>query len=105
MAHNPYLYIAVVALVTYLIRVLPLTLIRKEIKNRFIRSFLYYVPYVTLAAMTFPAIVYATDSAWSGLAALVAGILVAWFSGNLFLVALSACGVVFVVEMVMKMAG
>lgn len=105
MAHNPYLYIAVVALVTYLIRVLPLTLIRKEIKNRFIRSFLYYVPYVTLAAMTFPAIVCATDSAWSGLAALVAGILVAWFSGNLFLVALSACGVVFVVEMVMKLVG
>ena len=54
MEHNVYLYIAVVALVTYLIRVLPLTLIRREIKNPFLRSFLYYVPYVTLAAMTFP---------------------------------------------------
>lgn len=97
--HNMYLYIAVVALVTYTIRVLPLTLIRKEIKNQFIRSFLYYVPYVTLAAMTFPAIVYATDSIWSGVAALVIGILVAWFSGNLFLVAISACAVVFLVEL------
>ena len=96
---NMYLYIAVVALVTYAIRVLPLTLIQKEIKNQFIRSFLYYVPYVTLAAMTFPAIVTATDSIWSGIAALVVGILVAWFSGNLFLVAISACSVVFLVEL------
>lgn len=94
-----YLYIAVVALVTYAIRVLPLTLIQKEIKNKFIRSFLYYVPYVTLAAMTFPAIVTATDSIWSGVAALVVGVLVAWFSGNLFLVAISACSVVFLVEL------
>ena len=97
--HNTYIYIAIVALVTYLIRVLPLTLIRKEIKNRFIRPFLYYVPYVALAGMTFPAIVHATDSIWSGVAALVVGVLVAWFSGNLFLVALSACGVVFLVEL------
>ncbi|MGM9565556.1 AzlD domain-containing protein [Evtepia sp.] len=96
---NMYLYIAVVALVTYAIRVLPLTLIQKEIKNKFIRSFLYYVPYVTLAAMTFPAIVTATDSIWSGIAALVVGVLVAWFSGNLFLVAISACSVVFLVEL------
>lgn len=96
---NMYLYIAVVALVTYAIRVLPLTLIQKEIKNKFIRSFLYYVPYVTLAAMTFPAIVHATDSIWSGIAALVVGVLVAWFSGNLFLVAISACSVVFLVEL------
>ena len=101
MEHNVYLYIAVVALVTYLIRVLPLTLIRREIKNPFLRSFLYYVPYVTLAAMTFPAILHATDSLWSGLAALVAGVLVAWFSGNLFLVAASGCVVVFLVELLL----
>lgn len=56
MEHNIYIYIAVMAIVTYAIRVLPLTLIRKEIKNPFIRSFLYYVPYTTLAVMTFPAI-------------------------------------------------
>ena len=66
MTGNPYLYILVTAGVTYLIRTLPLTLIRKEIKNRFLRSFLYYVPYVTLAVMTFPAIISATGSVWSG---------------------------------------
>ncbi len=101
MTHNTYLYIAIVALVTYLIRVLPLTLIRREIKNQFLRSFLYYVPYVTLAAMTFPAIIHATGSVWSGLAALVVGVLVAWFSGNLFLVAASGCVVVFLVELLL----
>ena len=58
-------YILVMAGVTYLVRVLPLTLIRKEIKNQTIRSFLFYVPYVTLAVMTFPAILTATGSIWS----------------------------------------
>ena len=96
---NVNLYIAIMAGVTYLIRVLPLTLIRKPIRSVFLKSFLYYVPYVTLAVMTFPAIVTATDSIWSGIAALVVGILVAWFSGNLFLVAISACSVVFLVEL------
>mgnify|MGYP000088469515 FL=1 len=62
MKHNIYIYILVMFAVTYLIRVLPLTLIRKEIKNKTIRSFLYYVPYVTLAVMTFPAIMEATNS-------------------------------------------
>ena len=99
MTHNVYLYIAVIALVTYLIRALPLTLIRKEVKNRFLRSFLYYVPYVTLAVMTFPAMVHATNSIWSGVAALAVGVLVAWCSGNLFFVAFSACAVVFLVEL------
>ena len=96
MTHNNYIYILVVAVVTYLIRVLPLTLIRREIKNRFLRSFLYYVPYVTL-----PAILHATDSMWSGLAALIVGVLVAWFSGNLFFVAAAGCVVVFLVEMLL----
>ena len=99
MQHNPYLYIAVMAGVTYLIRVLPLTLIRKEIKNKTIRSFLYYVPYVTLAVMTFPAILDATGSMWSGAAALVAGIVLAWYGGSLFQVAVTACAVVFVLEL------
>ena len=65
MSHNIYIYILVMAGVSYLIRMLPLTLIRKEIKNKTIRSFLYYVPYVTLAVMTFPAILSATGSVWS----------------------------------------
>lgn len=84
MQHNVYIYILVMGIVTYLIRVLPLTLIRKEIKNRFIRSFLYYVPYVTLAVMTFPAILDATGSTASALAAFIAAILIAWFGGSLF---------------------
>ena len=99
MTHNNYIYIAVMALVSYTIRILPLTLIRKPVKNRFIQSFLYYVPYVTLAVMTFPAMIYATDHLWSGIGALVVGVLVAWCSGNLFLVASSACAVVFLLEL------
>ena len=75
----------------YAIRVLPFLILRKEIKNRFIRSFLYYVPYVTLAVMTFPSIVTATDSLAGGIAALVVGIAVAWFGGNLIVVAGCCC--------------
>ena len=81
---NIYVYIFTMALTTYLVRVLPLTLIRKEIKNPFIRSFLYYVPYVTLAVMTFPAVIHATDSLWSGVAAFAVGVVTAYISGNLF---------------------
>ena len=99
MNRNPWAYIAVVALVSFLIRVLPLTLIRKEIKNRFIRSFLYYVPYVTLAVMNFPAMVQATGSLWSGAAALLAGIVLAWCGAGLFPVAVLCCAVVFVIEL------
>ena len=94
-----YLYIGIMALVTYLIRVLPLTLIRKEIKNRTIRSFLYYVPYVTLAVMTFPAIVEATQSPLAGAVALVVGIAAAWFGASLFQVSVACCAVVFVIEL------
>ena len=71
MNHNIYIYIFVMAAVTYLIRMLPLTLIRKEIKSTYIKSFLYYVPYVTLAAMTFPAILSATANIWSALAGFI----------------------------------
>ena len=98
MQHNPYIYIAVMAGVTYLIRVFPLTLIRKEIKNKTIRSFLYYVPYVTVAVMTFPAILDAAGSLWSGAAALITGILLAWYGSSLFQVAVISCAVVFVLE-------
>ena len=76
------LYIAVMALVSYTIRVLPLTLIRKPIRNTFIQSFLYYVPYVTLAVMTFPAILHATQSPISGAVALIAGIIAAWLGAD-----------------------
>lgn len=93
-----YLSIFTMAAVSYLIRVLPMTLIRKPIQNRFVKSFLYYVPYVTLAVMTFPAIVQATQSPFAGAAALVVGILVAWFHGGLFPTALACCGVVLALE-------
>ncbi len=89
-----YLYILIMAGVSYAIRVLPLTLIRKQIKNRFLQSFLYYVPYVTLAVMTFPAILGATQSRVSGLLALIAGILAAWLGADLFKVAVLCCIVV-----------
>ncbi len=93
------IYILIMILVTNGIRVLPITLIRKPIKNRFVRSFLYYVPYVTLAVMTFPAIMEATQSPIAGLAALVLGILAAFFGLGLLPVSIICCVVVFLIEL------
>ena len=98
MNYPVYLYIAVMAIVTYLIRVLPLTLIKQEIKNPFIRSFLYNLPYVTLSELTFPAIVYATASPVSGAAALIAALILAYKGKSLFQVSIVACAVVFILE-------
>lgn len=95
---NPYVYILIMAGVSFIIRVLPLTLIRKPITNRFLRSFLYYVPYVTLSVMTFPAIIHATGSVCSGAAALIAGIILAWKNAGLLPVAAAACAVVLILE-------
>ena len=95
---NTYLYIAVMALTTYAIRVLPLTLIRKPIKSTFLRSFLYYVPYVTLAVMTFPAILDATDSPVAGACAMLVGIVSAWLGLGLLLVSLLCCGTVLALQ-------
>lgn len=95
---NIWLYILISALVAFLIRATPLVLIRREIRSRTLRSFLYYVPYVTLAVMTFPAIVEATESPLAGLLALVAGAALAWFGGSLFQVAVVCCLVVLVAE-------
>ncbi len=99
MKHNVYLYILVMFAVIYAIRVLPLTLVRRPIRNRFLRSFLYYVPYITLAVMTFPAIVEATQSPLAGVAALAVGIVLAWCGAGLFPVAVSCCAVVFLLEL------
>ena len=99
MNHNVYLYILVMAGVTYLIRILPLTLIKKEIKNVYVKSFLYYVPYVTLSVMTFPAILHATASVWSSAAALAVAVLLAWKGKSLFQVSLAACAMVFLLEL------
>ena len=80
---------------------MPLTLIRRPIKNRFLRSFLFYVPYVTLAVMTFPSILHATSSPLAGLAALLLGIAAAWLGANLFQVAVGCCAVVLVLELLL----
>lgn len=98
MTHNLYLYLAIMALVSFAIRVIPLTLLQKQIKNRFIQSFLYYVPYVTLAIMTFPAIITATQSPISGIAALIIGIAAAWLGAGLFPVAILCCFMVYLFE-------
>ncbi len=97
--YNTYIYILVMAGVTYAIRVLPLTLIQKQIKNPFIQSFLYYVPYTTLAVMTFPSIIKVTQSPVSGAVSLVIGIAAAWFGAGLFKVAVSCCMVVLITEL------
>lgn len=93
-----YAYIFVMAAVSYAIRALPMTLIRKPIRSRFIRSFLYYVPYVTLAVMTFPAIVDATQSPLAGVLALAAGLVAAWLGAGLMPVAVLCCMTVFIAE-------
>ena len=95
---NMYLYILAMALTTYLIRVLPMTIFRTPIKSRFLRSFLFYVPYVTLAVMTFPSILHTTSSPIAGLAALVLGIAAAWLGANLFQVAVGCCAIVLILE-------
>lgn len=102
MAHNIYLYIFVMAGVTYLIRMLPLALSKKEITNIYIKSFLYYVPYACLAAMTFPAILYATASIYSALAGLLVAIAAAYRGKSLLTVALFACAAVFITERILS---
>ena len=102
MTHNIYLYILVAAVVSSLIRILPLTLIRRKIRNPFIRSFLYYVPYVTLAVMTFPAILAAPQVPLAGVLALIIGVIAAWRGMNMIGIAVLCCGVVFLCETFMR---
>ena len=100
MKYNVYLYFLVMAGVTFLVRALPVTVLKKPVTNRFFKSFLYYVPYATLSVMIFPAIINATQSPVSGLLALVAGIAVAWIGGDLFKVSVACCAVVFLSEFI-----
>ena len=99
MNHNIWIYLLVMAGVSYLIRMAPLALIRREITNKLLRSFLFYVPYATLAVMTFPAIMEATQKPLAGLCALSAGIVLAWRGRSLFQVAVFCCVVAFLVEL------
>ncbi len=89
-----YVYIFVMAAVSYVIRVLPLAFIRKPITNKYIKSFLFYLPYVTLTVMTFPAIISATGNSFLGYAALIIGIILAILTQNLFIVASGCCLIV-----------
>ena len=93
-----YLYVAVMAVTTYLIRAIPLTLMKKPIRSRFLRSFLHYVPTACLTAMTFPTILYATDHIWSGAAGLAVGVLLALKNKSLIVVAVASCAATFLVE-------
>lgn len=93
-----YLYVLVMAGVTYLIRVIPLVLINKEIKNKFIKSFLYYVPYAALASMTFPAILFSTTQVVAAVAGLLVAFIMAFKEKSLLFVAAFACLTVFIVE-------
>ena len=91
MGQDFYVKLLVMCLTLYAIRLLPFLFLRREITNKYIKSFLTYVPYVTLAVMTFPAIVTATGNIASGITALIVGVLVAWFGGNLIIVASCCC--------------
>lgn len=93
-----YIYIALMAAVTYLIRMLPLTVFRKKIDNRFIKSFLHYVPFACLMAMTFPAVLYATNNIYSAVAGMAVAILLALMDKGLVTVSVAACITVFIVE-------
>ncbi|MDO4519082.1 MAG: AzlD domain-containing protein [Eubacteriales bacterium] len=103
MSHNVYIYILVMAGVTYLIRMIPLVLAKKEIQNRFIKSFLYYVPYACLSAMTFPAILFATGSVISATIGFAVAVIAAYMEKSLIVVASFACAAVFIAERVMTL--
>lgn len=98
-----YLYILTMAVTTYLIRVLPLTLFRKPIRSRFIRSFLHYVPYACLTAMTFPSILSSTASLLSGAAALAVAVFLAFRGKSLIIVALGSSAAVFLTELILSL--
>ena len=97
-----YLYVLVMAVTTYLIRALPLTLLKKPIEHRFLKSFLHYVPTACLTAMTFPAILYATENMISGAIGLGVAVVLALKKKSLIVVAVASCAAVFLVEQVLK---
>ena len=101
-ASSFYPYLLVMAGVTYLIRMLPLTVFRREIRSRFLRSFLYYVPYAVLGSMTIPDNFYSTGSLWTALIGLIVAVILAWKEKSLLTVALCACGAVAIAQVVIK---
>ena len=101
MKNSIWIYLLVMSAVSFIIRVLPVTLIRRQIKNRFIRSLLYYLPYATLAVMTFPAILSISENPLCGAAAFAASVITAWFTKNLFLSALFGCAAAFLAAIIL----
>ena len=97
--HSIIIYILLAIVVTNLIRVTPMVLIKGQIHNRFVRSFLYYVPYVTLAVMTFPDMILATPTPWPGIIALISGIIAARFRLGLFPVAAICCIIAYILSL------
>ncbi|MBO4674144.1 MAG: AzlD domain-containing protein [Bacteroidaceae bacterium] len=94
--HSIIIYVLLAIVITNLIRVTPMVFIKGQIHNRFVRSFLYYVPYVTLAVMTFPDMILATPTPWPGIIALLAGIIAAWYRLGLFAVAAICCIIAYI---------
>lgn len=97
--------VLIMALVTYIPRVLPLAVFRKKIENRFVKSFLAYVPYAVLAAMTIPEIFYSTACLWSAISGLIIALILAYKNKGLLTVALGAVGAVFITETVLRLCG
>lgn len=100
-----WIYLLILAGSTYLIRAIPFAAVQKKITNKFVRSFLYYIPYTVLSAMTFPAALYATGNTIAAAAGLLVGAIFAIKEKGLTIVALISCATVFIVDMVMKLAG
>ena len=107
MSDSLYLFtsVAVMALVTYLIRMLPLAAFRKKIQNKFVLEFLYYVPYAVLAAMTIPAVFYSSNGLISAAAGFIVAVVLSFFERGLLLVAVCACGGVFLTELIQRLIG
>ena len=107
MSDQTYLFmsVAVMALVTYLIRMLPLAAFRKKIQNKFVLDFLYYVPYAVLAAMTIPAVFYSSNGLISAVAGFIVAVVLSFFERGLLLVAVCACGGVFLTELIQRLIG
>lgn len=98
-----YIYVFVMAVTTYLVRALPLTLFKKPIRNRFLKSFLHYVPTACLTAMTFPAILSATENVISGAMGLAVAVLLSLKKKSLIVVAIASCAAVFLTEQLVKL--
>lgn len=100
---NIYIYIIVMAVTTYLIRMLPLVFFKKPIRSKFLRSFLHYVPVACLTAMTFPALLYATEHILSGVVGLAIAVLLALKNKSLIVVAAASCIAVFLTEQILRL--